>query len=170
MLGNSNKWSCESCLVSNDSDKTVCACCSAKKPSTAVEPAKKTNGLFAVAASNASKWSCSTCLASNDSSKDTCACCMTKRFTESSNKPANSLFAAAAKSNSNKWSCSTCLASNDSAKDACACCMTKRPGGVAEKTDAPKTGLFAAASKVTHLILVLFVLSLKLLPQTTADN
>lgn len=153
MLGNSNKWSCQSCLVSNEAEKTECACCSAKKPSASVslaEPAKKPNSLFATtAASNASKWSCSTCLASNDSSKDACACCMTKRSGTATAAPAtNSLFAAAAKSNSNKWSCGTCLASNDASKDACACCMTKRTGA-GEKTEAPKTGLFASASKIS---------------------
>ncbi len=77
----SNKWSCSTCLASNESDRTTCACCQTKKETPSeLSPVKPTNSLFAAAkTANANKWSCSTCLASNESDRITCACCQSKR-------------------------------------------------------------------------------------------
>ena len=138
-MANTAKWSCSTCLVSNDPDKSACVCCQTKRPEAATTTSKAesapkpTNSLFAAAALASSKWSCSTCLVANDADKTACACCQTKKPgaatgapAEAANKP-NGLFAAAA-ANASKWSCSTCLTNNDSDKAACVCCQTKKPG------------------------------------------
>ena len=61
-----NKWSCSVCLVKNDDDKNVCACCMSARE---VQVSSK-------------KWTCSVCLVSNEANKNTCVCCMTSRSKE----------------------------------------------------------------------------------------
>ena len=127
------KWSCTTCLVLNNEEKTSCACCSTKRQ----EAAKSEKPLEAATPlSGGPKWSCSTCLVANEPAKDSCVCCATPR---QSGKPASS-----------KWSCTTCLVLNEAEKSICVCCSTSRSGG--DESAASKTkfsSLVAAAASLT---------------------
>ena len=54
-----DKWTCSTCMVSNDADKAACGCCETLKPGGVVKR----------------KWTCDTCMVSNDADKDACVCC-----------------------------------------------------------------------------------------------
>jgi len=57
------KWTCSSCMVSNDADKSACVCCETLKPGGATK----------------TKWTCDTCMVGNDAEKDKCVCCETPK-------------------------------------------------------------------------------------------
>ena len=132
------KWTCGTCLVSNDDTTDKCACCSSAKPGpkptsipavTIKTPASVTaaaphttslfNKMTSGQGSGASKWTCDKCLVSNAEVNEKCACCMAPR--QSSNLLLD-------KKQTQKWTCGTCLVSNEDTTDKCACCSSAKPG------------------------------------------
>jgi hypothetical protein len=96
----SRKWTCKTCLVNNEDDKTTCVCCMTPRETTSVKPGAVeatvappppsssssvsiTSGsqasLGSLFASTGKKWTCKTCLVPNDDNKTSCVCCTSPR-------------------------------------------------------------------------------------------
>jgi len=89
MAKKSGSWSCDVCMISNDSDKAKCVACETPKPGgalVAASPKKlesqtpSTDPLmakFLTKGADSSKWSCDVCMISNPSDKAKCVACET---------------------------------------------------------------------------------------------
>uniref|UniRef100_A0AC35TXU6 RanBP2-type domain-containing protein n=1 Tax=Rhabditophanes sp. KR3021 TaxID=114890 RepID=A0AC35TXU6_9BILA len=157
------KWSCPTCMVSNDASATKCPCCATPKDgkSTIKVSSQLKGDTFAAPAvgitfGNAtSKWNCSTCMVPNEASSAKCVCCETPKEGEvkGSAPPIKSLkgdtFAAPVVNNgfsfgttsvppTAKWNCSTCMVPNEASSAKCVCCETPKDGEVKSSASAAK--------------------------------
>ena len=92
-LNTQSKWTCDTCLASNEETRTCCACCQSSRPVKGLDKTDSSNAsniskppvkpsLFSTQTS--SKWTCSTCLVQNESEIVHCICCSTAK--QSSNE------------------------------------------------------------------------------------
>jgi len=126
-------WSCNTCMVSNSSDKSKCSACETPKPN--IVPEKDLMCKFKPASGS---WSCSVCMVSNKPDLAKCQACETPNPASASK---DDLFAKF-KASSGNWSCEACMVSNPSDKTKCVACETPNPKAVAAAA-APADDLFA---------------------------
>ena len=114
-------WTCDTCMISNASDKTKCLACETPKP-----PGKPADDLMSNFMPCKSNWTCDACMVSNASDKVKCLACETPKPSEAVTK-SDELMAKFIPTKTN-WSCDACMVSNSSDKDKCAACETPKPG------------------------------------------
>jgi nuclear pore complex protein Nup153 len=90
----SNKWTCSTCLVQNESSEVSCACCATLKSKQQPPKISLINNLQKTDSTDsnlaAAKWTCSTCLVQfNNSDKKYCVCCAAPKAQESSGASKN---------------------------------------------------------------------------------
>lgn len=107
------KWTCDTCWVSNDSDKVKCVACQTPKPGYSQIPLK---------VSKSSTWTCENCWVPNKNEIDACVACQ-------SQKPGTTKKVI---EQSSTWVCDACWVKNKSECISCISCGTTKPGCVAE--------------------------------------
>jgi len=103
-------WTCDICMISNDSTKDKCAACETPKPGAKVaEPATEAKPSLSFGEGGGFKFGVAT--------------------SDPAPPPADDLFAKfMTKKAGGSWTCDICMISNDSTKDKCAACETPKPG------------------------------------------
>ncbi|KAJ3066926.1 hypothetical protein HDU99_003691, partial [Rhizoclosmatium hyalinum] len=133
-----SNWECNTCLVSNPSDKLKCVACEADKPGSA--PAKSTTattGGFSFGGSTttaASTTSTTGGFSFSGATTSTSAPTPSGGFTFGGAQPTPAPVASKPAASGPTWNCETCLSPNPSDKVKCLACEADKPG----TTPAPK--------------------------------
>ncbi|XP_050542395.1 nuclear pore complex protein Nup153-like [Daktulosphaira vitifoliae] len=101
-------WSCDTCWVSNDSDKVNCIACQTPKAGVT----QKTLQLC-----KPSTWTCETCWVPNKSENDTCVACQSLKSGVTKKTSAQK---------SSSWKCNECWVINKNEDVSCISCGTKK--------------------------------------------
>jgi nuclear pore complex protein Nup153 len=107
------KWTCDTCWVSNDSEKVSCIACQTPKPGCSQIPLK---------VSKSSTWTCENCWVPNKNEIDACVACQ-------SQKPGTTKKVI---EESSTWTCDACWVKNKNECISCISCGTAKPGCVIE--------------------------------------
>ena len=128
-----NKWSCDVCLLINDSTRSVCAACSNPKSGSTEKhtPVSQLSHLTPVPGS----WVCDTCLVNNKMANINCIACKTSKPGTGSSTKQSSIFQPLQLSHlapaPGSWTCDTCLLSNKMVDNSCIACKNPKPGTTA---------------------------------------
>ncbi|XP_025203258.1 nuclear pore complex protein Nup153-like [Melanaphis sacchari] len=116
-----NKWSCDTCWVSNDADILKCIACQTPKCEKTQTPVLKVV--------KSSTWTCETCWVPNKNEIEVCVACQTQ-------KPGTTKKTVV---QSNTWTCDGCWVKNKSDCTTCISCGTAKPGSAPENKPLPST-------------------------------
>lgn len=136
----SNEWSCDTCMLTNNSSVDKCMACETPKPGSTVKTSV-TSSLSAPSTFNApagfnfktSGWECSECLVSNKDSAETCVCCQSAKpgtKTQQSSVFSTGLSNSKPLTCDTDWKCETCLVQNSKDNKKCKECDTAKPSAV----------------------------------------
>lgn len=144
-----NEWSCDTCMLTNNSSVDKCVACETPKPGSTVNNSVTSslpitsNSNFSVPSTfnapagfnfkKSSEWECSECLVSNKDSAETCVCCQSAK--PGTKAQQSSVFSTGLSSSKSlicdtDWKCETCLVQNIKDNKKCKECDTAKPSAV----------------------------------------
>lgn len=114
------KWTCDTCWVSNNSDKINCVACQTSKPGNSLKPLQ---------IAKPSTWTCQACWVPNKNESNECIACQTLR-------PGTIKKVVEQSSN---WTCDACWVKNKNDSTSCISCGTVKPGSILENKSQAST-------------------------------